>query len=148
MVEVAVRVKLRIRSRFEPVKEVITSALVNSGFEVDTPQILIPIKLAKELDLYSKLIEARIESYATVAGPVRVYVLPSSLEVWLVEPDRETDKVVCDAVISDTEAEVLISDYLAGELGIIVEDFRKGIWRLSSDPPDKKRSSYPKQLWI
>lgn len=148
MTKVAVRVKLRIRSRYEPSREVVTSALVSSAFEVDTPQILIPVRLARELDLYSKLIEARIESYATVAGPIRVYILPSSLDVWLVEPDKETDRVVCDAVISDTESEVLISDYLAGELGIIVEDFRRGVWRLSSDPLDKKRSSYSKQLWI
>lgn len=143
----ALRVKLKIRTRYEPVKEVDTVALVNSGFEADTPQILIPVKLAKELDLYSRLIEARIESYGTVAGPIRLYVLPSSLEVWIIEPDKETDKVVCDAIISDSEAEVLISDYLAGELGITVEDFRRGIWRLRSDPVDRKREGYTKQLW-
>jgi hypothetical protein len=30
-------------------------------------------------------------------------------------------------VILDAEVEVLISDYLAGALGIVVEDFRDGI---------------------
>jgi len=145
---VAIRIMIKIRTRFEPIKEVRTIALVNSGFEADSPQILIPIKLAKELDLYSKIIEARIESYGTVAGPIRMYVIPSSVEVWIEEPDAVSPKVVCDTLISDTETEVLISDYLAGELGIIAEDFRYGYWRLRTDPIDKKRRSYPPQRWV
>jgi len=44
---VAVRVKLRITSVSG--KEVITSALVNSGFEVETPQLLTPRSLMREL---------------------------------------------------------------------------------------------------
>ena len=144
----AVRVRLRIRSRLDPSREVSTVALVNSGFEADTPQILVPMKLAKELDLYSHLLEARIESYGTVAGPVRMYVLPSSTVVWIDEEDAESPRIVCDTLVSDTEVEVLISDYLAGELGIVVEDFRQGLWRLRSDPPSKLRRSYPPQRWV
>jgi hypothetical protein len=44
---VAVRVKLKITSVSG--KEVITSALVNSGFEVETPQLLTPRSLMREL---------------------------------------------------------------------------------------------------
>jgi len=66
---VAVGVRLRVRSRLDPPIEVSTVALVSSGFEADTPQILVPIKLARELDLYSHLLEARIESYGGGGGP-------------------------------------------------------------------------------
>ncbi|RLG86091.1 MAG: hypothetical protein DRO39_04035 [Thermoprotei archaeon] len=110
----AIRIRLRVKSRHKPSRELTTVALVNSGFEADTPQILLPAKLARELNLYSRLGKARIESYGTVAGPIRMYVLPSSVEV-------------------------LISDYLAGELRIVAEDFRYGYWRLRTDPAEKRR---------
>lgn len=83
----AIRIRVSVKTRREPVREVATVALVNSGFEADTPQILVPFKLAKELDIYGRLLEARVESYGTPAGPVRMYVLPSSLEVWVAELD-------------------------------------------------------------
>jgi hypothetical protein len=145
---VAVRVKLRIKSRLEAGVEVETVALVNSGFEADAPEIVIPMRLAERLNLRSRLLEARVEPYNTVAGPIRMYVLPSSIEVEVVEEDNRSPTVVCDAVISDTEIEVLISDYLAGALGIVVEDFRDGIWRLKSDPPTRQRRTYKPQHWI
>jgi len=144
----AIRIRLGVRARFEPRVEVRVVALVNSGFEADTPQLLVPMKLAVKLGLYQRLPEARIESYGTSAGPVRMYVLPQALDVWVEEPDAESPVVITDAVISDVEVEVLISDYLAGELGLIGEDFRHGVWRLRTDQPGKQRSSYPPQKWV
>ena len=47
----AVRVKLRIKS-LRSNKEVISLALVNSGFEAETPQLLIPRRLAIESGLW------------------------------------------------------------------------------------------------
>mgnify|MGYP000462782041 CR=1 FL=1 len=138
----AIRVKLRLKSRLGLRREMDVIALVNSGFEADSPQVLVPVGIAKELDLYTHLLEARIESYGTVAGPVRLYVLPSSVEAWIEESDVRTPRIVCDVLISDLEREVLISDYLAGELGIIAEDFRIGLWRLKNDPKGKVRKSY------
>jgi len=138
----AIRVRLKLKSRLGLRKEIDAIALVNSGFEADSPQILVPVEIAKELDLYAHLLEARIESYGTVAGPVRLYVLPNSVEVWIEESDARSPRVVCDVLISNLEREVLISDYLAGELGIIAEDFRVGLWRLKSDPERKIRESY------
>ncbi len=77
-----------------------------------------------------------------------MYVLPEVLEVWIEESDIRTKSIVDDAVISEIAAEVLISDYLASELGIIAEDFRQGPWRIREDPSNKVRKSYPRQLWI
>ena len=143
----AVRVKLRIKSRLDPSRSVESIALVNSGFEADTPQLLIPVKLAEELGLARRLLEARVEAYGTVGGPIRVYVLPSSIEVAIAEEGAPSKVIVADAVISEYEREVLISDYLAGELGIIVEDFKEGVWRLKTDPPDLKRRTHGPQYW-
>lgn len=134
--------RLGLKSRLGEGREARVVALVNSGFEVDTPQILVPVEVARELSLYAHLLEARIESYGTVAGPIRLYVLPSSAEAWVIEPDVESVHVVCDVLISDVEREVLISDYLAGELGIIAEDFKIGLWRLRGDPEGRVRESY------
>ncbi len=134
----AVRVKLGIKSRFEPGVKVETVALVNSGFEADSPEIVIPMKLSERLNLRSRLLDARVEPYNTVAGSIRMYVLPSSIDVEIVEEDNRSPTITCDAVISDTEVEIPISDYLAGSLEIIVEDFKDGIWRLKTDPPLSK----------
>ena len=129
-------------------REEVTVALVNSGFESDTPQLLVPINLARRLGLWDRaLVEGRIQLFGTVAGPTRLYILPSSIYVSILEDDYETQPVLSDAVISDVEREVLISDYLAGSLGIIVEDFRNGIWRISTDPNNRVRRGYRPQYW-
>jgi len=126
----------------------LTVALVNSGFESDRPQILTPISLARRLDLWDRvLIEGSSQIFGTVAGLTRLYVLPSSIYVSIVEDDIETEPILSDTVISEIEREVLISDYLAGLLGIAVEDFREGLWRLRSDRNNRIRRSYKPQYW-
>ncbi len=74
-------------------------------------------------------------------------MLPSSIYVSILEDGYETSPILSDAVVSDVEREVLISDYLAGSLGIIVEDFRNGVWRIGGDPNGKVRRSYKPQYW-
>lgn len=61
--------------------------------------------------------------------------------------EYRTEPVVADLVVSLIEDEVLISDKLAGELGIEVYDFAKGIWRLKSDPLNRRRLTEKPQLW-
>ena len=45
----AIRVRLKLKSRLGLRKEIDAIALVNSGFEADSPQILVPVEIAKEL---------------------------------------------------------------------------------------------------
>ena len=59
----AVRVRLRIRKGG---REVTTSALVNTGFEADEPQLVVPLRLAEELQLLSG--GASIEDFSTAGG--------------------------------------------------------------------------------
>ena len=143
----AVRVKLRIRARGSG-RDVETIALVNSGFETATPQLLIPRRLAEALGVWPDMApEARIVTYGTAGGLVRNYFLPRALEVSLVEEDIRTEAVLADAVISDIEEEALISDKLTGRLGIILEDVAEGIYALKADPDRRPRRSYPPERW-
>ena len=79
---------------------------------------------------------------------MRMYVLPSSTVVRIDEEDAESPRVVCDTLVSDTKVEVLVRDYLGGELGIVVEDLKQGLWRLKTYPPSKLRRSHPPQRWV
>ncbi|MEM1909881.1 MAG: hypothetical protein QXT79_10950, partial [Thermofilaceae archaeon] len=76
----AVRVKLRVRS-LRSGREVVSSALVNSGFEAETPQLLIPRRLALELGLWPPPEDAYLVEVGTAGGPVRNYLVPGAAEV-------------------------------------------------------------------
>ncbi len=139
----AVRVKLRIISRQGG--EVLTSALVNSGFEAETPQLLIPRTLASKLGIWPPPPEAHLVEVGTAGGPVRNYLIPKALKVYVETGDRRVGPVECDAMISLLEHEVLISDMLGGELGIVILDLR-GKWRFNDE--DKTRPTEPPQYWL
>ena len=44
-------------------------------------------------------------------------------------------------IVSPYVDEVIISDYVASELGVILLDFKKGLWRLADDYPRALRLS-------
>ncbi len=136
--------KLRIKSKVSG-KEVVTSALVNSGFEAETPQLLIPRALASTLELWPPPPEAYLVEVGTAGGPVRNYLVPKAAEVIVETEDRRVGPVVCDVMISSIEYEVLISDKLGGELGIVILDLR-GKWRFSDE--DKVRETQQPQYWF
>ncbi|MCE4598849.1 MAG: retropepsin-like domain-containing protein [Desulfurococcales archaeon] len=121
-----------------------TSALVNSGFEAETPQLLIPRSLAAKLGLWPPPPEAYLVEVGTAGGPVRNYMVPGAAEVYVEAGDRTVGPVRCDIMISSHEYEVLISDKLGGELGIVILDLR-GKWRFSDE--DKIRETEPPQYW-
>lgn len=139
----AVRVKLKIVSRSGA--GVVTSALVNSGFEAETPQLLLPRSLASALGLWPPPPEAQLIEVGTAGGPVRNYFISRALRVYVETGDREVGPVECDAMISLLEYEVLISDMLGGELGIVILDLR-GKWRFTDE--DRVRRTEPPQYWF
>jgi len=137
----AVRVRLRLR-RGDVVREVV--ALVNSGYEADTPQLLIPVALARELGLWPPGPNVLETTFETAGGPLRVWVTRGALRVQAVAEDASSDEVEADAVVSQLADEPLISDKLAGALGIAVEDFAEGLWRFRWEPVEKARPSEPR----
>jgi hypothetical protein len=141
---VVVRVRLRISSRGG--KEVITSALVNSGFEAETPQVLIPRSLAYELGLWPPPLDATLVEVGTAGGPVRNYLIPKALDVYVLTSDRVVGPIKCDVMISLLEYEVLISDALIEELGIIILAPKSGLWKFKDE--DRVRVSEAPQYWF
>ncbi len=65
----AVRVRLRVR-KGSLARDFV--ALVNSGYEADTPQLLIPTNLARELGLWPPPLGAAEAIFGTAGGPLKV----------------------------------------------------------------------------
>ena len=110
-------------------KAVEAIALINSGYEADSPQLIVPIQLAKQLDLWPPPLSAREQIFDTARGPLKVWLLPRAAKAKVVASDAESKEVTIDIAISPLVDEPLISDILAGELELAVEDFAKGYWR-------------------
>ncbi len=135
----AIRVKLRIKG---PRKEVKSIALVNSGFEVNKPKLLIPIKLAEKLDLYPPKKESKLRELEVAGGEIiQLIEIENIVKVRVVTSDKEGKETSATALISPKEKEVLISDLLTDKLGIILLKPGSGIWRFIDDPPNMERKS-------
>jgi hypothetical protein len=133
-----VRLRLRIRVRERVTEEV---ALLNSGFEAPTPQLLIPISTAKALGLWPPTSESKELIVDTAGGPLRVWFYPRAAFVKVITSDAESREVLTDLLVSPLADEPLISDMLAEELEIVVESFGRGLWRFRSEAPGKLRPS-------
>jgi len=138
----AVRVRLRLR-RGDVEREVV--ALIKSGYEADSPQLMVPVSLARELGLWPPPVEAKEAVFETAGGPLRVWVVPSAAEVVVVAEGATSKSAKVDVVISQLADEPLISDVLAGRLELAVEDFAEGLWRFRWEPKDRVRRSEARQ---
>ena len=141
-----VRLRLRVRGREGFVD---ASALVNTGFETETPQLLLPLRLGSVLGLWPPPPpEAQLLEFGTAGGSVRNYVVPNSLEVWVLGGDRVVGPVISDAVISNVELEASINDKLAGALGIMILNPATGEWRFRDDDASVIRRSESPRYWF
>ncbi|MGQ9691704.1 MAG: hypothetical protein ACUVQY_10720 [Thermoproteota archaeon] len=126
-----------------------TVVLVNSGFETDRPQLLVPYDFLSlnniGLDMLGK--PTAVE-YDTAGGPITMYTYPRVCAVTVVEEDRVSKSVKADLVLSPVEKEALMSDALIEELEIIILSPRKGLWKFSDDPPSKVRQSHEKNAGL
>jgi len=127
---VGVRVRVRVSYGNEFVDLV---ALVNTGYETDVPEILIPVNVAEKLNLWPRLPENTVvETYKTASGLMRVYRIPGA-RVSLIVNGVERKITESYVVISEYVDEALISDQLASALSIVIEDPAKGLWRLKEE---------------
>lgn len=121
----AVRVLVRVKAtRGDMFLE--TAALINTGFETDGPDIVLPVKVAERLGLWPPPSNSIVAEYGTVAGDVILVKIDNSIEVQVVADDRRSRNVVCNALVSTREDEVLVSDYVADELEVAVVRPRAG----------------------
>ncbi len=125
-----VRVRVRLRYKNASLDLV---ALVNTGYETDVPELLVPIGVAEKLGLWPKLPDDTIvETYRTASGLMRVYRVRGARASLLIG-SAEGRGVEVYVVISEYADEALISDQLASEFGIVIEDPAKGLWRLRGE---------------
>jgi hypothetical protein len=139
----AVRVRVRISAGDRSLE---TIALVNTGYEAETPQILVPIPAAEALGAWPP--QGAFEStYETAGGPLRTWVYPRACRVKIVAEGAATVEVEADLVVSPIADEVLINDKLTGKLEIVLEDAGQGLWRLKQEPQTRLRQSEPPKYW-
>ena len=136
----ACRVKVRLITKDRVVEGV---ALVNSGFEADSPDIVVPLSIAKELGLWPPKTNT-IASIETGAGEITLPYYTSCCKLELVLPDRHSKVIDVNIIVNPHIDEILISDYVASEFSITLLDLRRGLWRLSDDPPNIIRYSITK----
>jgi len=127
-------------------KEIETSALVNSGFETDAPDIVIPVELAKRLGLWPPE-EVAFALLDTGGGELSAPYYESSIEMELVLDDREPRSVLVNVIVNPHVHEVLLSDFVASALGITLLDIKRGLWRLIDDPQGKVRETAKPEEW-
>ena len=134
---VACRVKVRLRVGGRVFEGV---AILNSGFETDGPDVAIPVHAARELGLWPPTTRA-LAALETGGGDVLLPYYESCGTLELVLPDREPKVVRVNVIVNPHIDEIAISDYVASELGVILIDFKKGLWKLADDPPQTLRHS-------
>ncbi|MBS7606117.1 MAG: hypothetical protein QW186_08555 [Candidatus Bathyarchaeia archaeon] len=144
---VRVRVKIKGLKGLRAGSAIETSALLNTGYTGASPEIIVPVRLAERLGLWPPPSNAIESTYDTAGGPARFYVIREAATLQIVGEDLPPRELIVDIVISPLEREVLLSDYVIGELEIIILNAYRGAWRLQSDPPEKMRYSERPELW-
>ena len=134
--------RIRISIRYKE-NNVVTVALVNSGYESEVPEIHIPLALARRLGL--PLERLRAERYHVVGSETTTYIL-NYVDVKVITEDRESKWVKARAVSVPGELEVLLGDALIEELGIDIVKPRSGLWRFIDER--KLRTSEEVEYWI
>ena len=136
-----VRVRIQIKTKEASIA---TSALVNSGFESCMPEIILPPKLAEILGLRGSSVAVYHVAGGGATSGIRV---DERLHVKLILSDRKTEEIEVIGTILPGEDEVLISDKLASELGIVIIDPYRGSWCLRDELGKKIREPAETQVW-
>ena len=132
---------VRIRVRIVGSSAVDTAALLNSGFESDSPDVALPPALARRVVQWPPP-AARYVAADTGGGEAEFLYLESA--AWLEAGGR---RVLVNLLVNPYIDEAIISDYVMGELGIVILDAKRGYWRFVDDPPDTVRASEAPQRW-
>lgn len=137
--------RIRVKIRNIPSGTTIrTSAIANSGYEADTPEISVPSELAERLELNTG--EAAVETYRTAAGTVSTPFIQEGVKVSLdVEGVEEEKNIITDVAVSQFDDEVLLSDAPISEMKVELLDPKDGIWRLAGQ--GKGRESTEPESW-
>jgi hypothetical protein len=139
---VAVRVRLHLCGPSGT--EVATSAVLNGGFEVQEPHLLLPARVADRLLGDYRPTAAR-EAMEAAGGEVELLHTAEGVTGRAVAADREGRSVAFRVFVSDADPEVLVSDGGIDALGIRIESFVPGRWRFADET--RIRDTEAPQYW-
>jgi len=138
----AVRVRLRLRGPTGT--EASTSAVLNGGFEVPEPHLLLPARCA-DLLLGNYRPTAAREAMEAAGGEVVLLHAAERVSGRAMATDREGRDVDFRVFVSDADSEVLVSDGGIDALGIRIESFAPGRWRFADET--RIRDTEAPQYW-
>lgn len=141
-VRVAVRVRLHLRGPAGA--DVSTAAVLNGGFEVPEPHLLLPARCA-DLLLGDYRRSAAREAMEAAGGEVQLLHPTERVAGRAVTIDREGRVVEFGVFVSDGDSEVLVSDGGIDALSIRVESFVPGRWRFADET--RIRDTEAPQYW-
>jgi len=73
-----VRIKVKLTSKNKTLE---TVTLINTGFETNQPEILLPIKLAEKLNIYPPKAGSTIQEYNVVGGKTLIIKTPEKIKI-------------------------------------------------------------------
>ena len=132
-----VRVRVKLESLRNNEVQVV-SALLNTGFTSNELDIHIPRGLAEKLGLWPPPRNAMLEVLDTAGGEVLGYFVPNAVKLTVLEDDRTSKTITCNAIISLHEREVLLSDAVIEELEIEILSPKTGVWRFRGEGKTRK----------
>jgi len=109
---VGVRVRVRIESSG---RQLVATALLNTGYESDAPEVLLPLRAAEELGLWPPPPGSRTETYVSASGYVRVVRVPGASRVTVLAGDSNSKSVPVDIERFASASAVLRASHRQGE---------------------------------
>jgi len=121
--------KIRIRSGSN---EAVTCAMANTGFEGLGADIMLPMDLAKRLELWLPK-NADIYAVRTASGVAPIYRLRGYIEAEVMVNDRSIVPVKLMPITSDAMEYVLLSNKALTALGVVIISADEGLWCLRDE---------------
>lgn len=106
--------------------------MLNGGFEVPGPHLLLPARCAQLLLGEYRGTAAR-EAMEAAGGEIQLLRAAEHVAGCAVTFDREGRSVEFDVFVSEGDAEALVSDGGIDALGIRIESFVPGRWRFAEE---------------
>jgi hypothetical protein len=125
----AVRVRLRLTG---PKGSLTSSAVLNGGFEVPAPQLLLPARAATRL-LGEFRRSAKRQEMEAAGGDVELLAARGTVRGCVLAGRRRGPETAFGVLVSDADSEILVSDAGIDALGVRIETFAPGRWRLADE---------------
>jgi hypothetical protein len=118
--------------------------VLNGGFEIGEPHLLLPARCASML-LGDYRRDAARQEMEAAGGKVELVLATQEIEARVATREREGRSVRFKALVSEADTEILVSDAGIDALGVRIESFAPGRWRFADETTI--RDSDAPQYW-